>query len=79
MGLNEVLAIGLLGIAILIASIGTAFAYQNGKSSTIATFDFAYVGFAVIWGALFFSELPDALSLCGISLIVVAGIMAVRE
>ncbi len=79
MGLNEVLAIGLLGIAILVASIGTAFAYQNGKSSTIATFDFSYVGFAVIWGALFFSELPDLPSLCGMGLIVFAGIMAVQE
>ena len=76
---NELAAVGLLGITILVASIGTAIAYQNGPSSVVATFDFAYVGFAVIWGLLFFSELPDLVALCGMLLIVIAGIMSIRQ
>ncbi|MGI9509096.1 MAG: DMT family transporter [Geminicoccaceae bacterium] len=76
---NAFAAIGLLGVAILVASIGTAVAYQNGPSSVVATFDFAYVGFAVIWGLVFFSELPDLVSVGGMLLIVIAGIVSIRQ
>ena len=76
---GEALAILLLTLAVLVASIGTAVAYQSGPSSVVATFDFAYVGFAVVWGFVFFAEVPDAMSLLGIVLIVVAGVIAVRK
>jgi len=72
-------SMGLLAIAILIGSIGAAFAYQNAPPSIIGVFDFSYVGFAVLWGLVFFSELPDILSLFGIALIVVAGMVSVRR
>ena len=64
---------------ILVASVGTAVAYQAAPASTVGTFDFAYVGFALIWGALFFAERPDTVALAGIFLIVVAGVLAVRR
>ena len=79
MAAGEVVAILLLTIAILTASIGTAVAYQTGPSSVVATFDFAYVGFAVIWGFVFFAEVPDAVTLGGMALIVTAGVIAVRK
>jgi drug/metabolite transporter (DMT)-like permease len=44
----------------------------------VGTFDFAYVGFAVIWGLVFFAEFPDAISIAGIALIVIAGILSMR-
>lgn len=44
---------GLLALSILIASVGTAIAYQKAPTSIIGTFEFAYVGFAVLWGILF--------------------------
>jgi len=69
----------ILAIVILIGSIGTAIAYQNGSPSVIGTFDFAYVGFAVLWGIVFFSEIPDAVSVIGMVLIVVAGIVSLRQ
>lgn len=72
-------ALALMSIAILIGSIGTAIAYQIGRSSVIATFDFSYVGFATIWGIMFFGERPDILTLLGIGLIVLAGILAVSK
>ncbi len=78
-GPEETMAIGILGIAILVASIGTAVAYQNGPASVIATFDFAYVGFAVIWGFVFFREVPDLVSIGGMLLIVIGGIIAVQR
>ena len=79
LGPSEWFSMSLLAIAILVGSIGAAIAYQNGPSSMIGTFDFAYVGFAVLWGILFFNELPDGLSILGMLLIVVAGVMSLRQ
>lgn len=78
MGTGEWKTMSLLAVAILIGSVGAAVAYQNGPPSMVGTFDFAYVGFAVIWGLVFFAEFPDAISIAGIVLIVIAGILSVR-
>ena len=78
-GQSELLAIVLLAIAILVGSIGTAIAYQSGKSSIVATFDFSYVGFAVIFGYMLFDDLPDLTTMGGIVMIVVSGVLAVRQ
>ena len=79
MGISEWFYIGLLAVAILIGSVGTAIAYQNGPSSVIGVFDFAYVGFAVIWSAIFFDQIPDAVSVLGMVLITVAGLISLRR
>ena len=79
MGPAEWRTTAILACIILVASVGTAVAYQVAPASTIGTFDFAYVGFALIWGALFFAERPDNMALTGIALIVVAGILAVKR
>ena len=69
----------LLAMAILVGSIGAAVAYQNGPPAMIGAFDFAYVGFAVIWGLVFFAEVPDLTSMLGMALIVGAGILSLRQ
>lgn len=79
MGAAEWRTTAILASLILVASVGTAVAYQAAPASTVGTFDFAYVGFALIWGALFFAERPDNVALVGIILIVVAGVLAVRR
>lgn len=79
MGAAEWQAMAVLAVSILIGSIGAAIAYQNGPPSVIGTFDFAYVGFALLWGVVLFAEIPDALSLAGIVMIVAAGILSVRR
>ena len=79
MGASEWLTMALLVAAIIIGSVGAAIAYQVGPPATVATFDFAYVGFASLWGFVFFSEIPDAVTVFGILLIVVAGVLAVRR
>ncbi|MEM6304350.1 MAG: DMT family transporter [Pseudomonadota bacterium] len=71
--------IAILAALILVASVGTAVAYQSAPASTVGTFDFAYVGFALIWGAVFFDERPDRIAVIGIALIVLAGVLAVRR
>ncbi len=71
--------LGVMTSAILIGSIGAAVAYQMAPSSVVGTFDFAYVGFAVIWGVVLFGEFPDAVAVIGMIMIVAAGIIAVRR
>ena len=79
MTLSDFGIMAMLAASILIGSIGAAIAYQNGPSPMIGTFDFAYVGFSFIWGVLFFAETPDAPSLTGIMMIIVAGIISLRQ
>lgn len=79
MGKAEWVSIGLLAGAILIGSVGAAIAYQNGPPAVIGAFDFAYVGFAVIWGIVFFNETPDAIASIGMIMIVGAGVLSLRQ
>lgn len=76
MSLSEWRTMGILAAAILAGSIGAAVAYQLGPASTVAIFDFSYVGFAAILGYLFFAEIPGTLVAAGILMIVAAGIIA---
>ncbi|MEM9219935.1 MAG: DMT family transporter [Cyanobacteria bacterium P01_F01_bin.150] len=73
------MAIGILSITIIIGSVGTAIAYQIGRSAVVATFDFAYVPFAALWGFLLFQEIPDYNSVLGAILITIAGILSARK
>lgn len=79
MSIEEWRNMSILAVLILVASVGTAVAYQSAPASTVGTFDFAYVGFALIWGTVFFDERPDAGAMTGIALIVIAGVLAVRR
>ena len=76
MGATEWRTMSILGAAILAGSILAAVAYQNGPASTVSIFDFSYVGFAALWGFLFFAEFPAPLVSLGILLIIASGIIA---
>ncbi len=67
-----------LTLAVLMGgiSIGLARAYQSPRPQVIAAFDYAYLIFAALWGYLFFGEVPDAVTLVGMTLIAGAGIGA---
>ena len=67
--------IGLLALLIVVIGAGTAKAYQCGPPAIIATFDYAYLPFAVGWGVLLFAETPDATTLLGMALIAGAGLL----
>lgn len=79
MGAAEWISMGVLAAAILIGSIGAAIAYQNGPPAMIGAFDFTYVGFAVVWGWVFFADSPDPVSAFGMFLIVGAGLLSLRR
>jgi len=77
-GAREWAVICFLSITILIGSTGAAYAYQNGRPATIATFDFAYVAFSVLFGILIFNEFPNTIASVGIVLIVAAGFLSIK-
>jgi drug/metabolite transporter (DMT)-like permease len=79
MWIEEWRTMAILAIAITAGSVGAAIAYQVGPSSVIATFDFSYVVYAVVWGILLFNEIPDSITIIGILLIVGGGTLAVRN
>ncbi len=79
MGGSEWLVMSLLVFAIIVGSVGAAIAYQAGPPATVATFDFSYVGFASLWGIVMFGEAPDIVTISGMFMIVIAGILSVRR
>jgi drug/metabolite transporter (DMT)-like permease len=79
MGPQEWLTMGLLAAAVIVGSLGAAIAYQAGPPPIVATFDFSYLAFAGIWGLVFFAEVPDAITVTGMLLIVAAGLLALRR
>ena len=70
--MTEAAALTLLAAAIIIGSVGAAIAYQVGPPATVASFDFAYVAFAALWGLVFFGAFPDTISLLGMAMIVIS-------
>lgn len=79
MGITQWLAMSALAVAAVIGAVGGAYAYQNGPSATVATFDYSYLAFLTVWGILFFAEIPDIFTLSGMALIISAGVLAVRQ
>ena len=79
MELSSWAVMAVLAVIITIGSLFSAIAYQNGPSSVIASFDYSYLAFSALWGFVFFSEVPDALSLVGMIMIAGAGLLAVRQ
>lgn len=71
--------IALLAALIVAVSSGVAKAYQSGPPAIIATFDYAYLVFAAFWSFVFFSEVPDVVTIIGMLLIAGAGLLVVRR
>ncbi len=75
MGMREWGWMALLAVLSAAYFIGVARAYQIAAPSIIATFDYAYLISAAFWGFVLFSETPDALTLGGMVLITMAGLL----
>ena len=64
-----------LGVLSAAFFLGVARAYQIAPPQIIGTFDYAYLVSAAIWGFVFFAETPDSLTLLGMALITIAGLL----
>lgn len=79
MGAFEWKVIALLAVLITLIGLGLAKAYQSAPPTIIATFDYAYLLFAALFGFLFFGEIPDAATVIGILMIATAGVVVVSR
>src|SRR5262245_10352755 len=75
MGLREWGLMALLGVLSAAYFAGVARAYQIAAPSIVATFDYGYLVSAAIWGFVFFAETPSLLTIGGMILITVAGLL----
>jgi drug/metabolite transporter (DMT)-like permease len=65
----------------VIAAIGLTLltqAYRSGQSSVVAPFEFTFAFWGILWGWLFWRQLPDAWGWVGIAVIIAAGIYVLR-
>ncbi len=79
LGITQWLAVLTLAATVVVGNICGAFAYQRGPSAIIATFDYTYLVFSLLWGFLLFTEIPDLQSVVGMVMIAVSGIAIARQ
>ena len=75
MGSEEWMIVAALALLMVGISVGLAKAYQSAPPAVIATFDYAYLGFAAFWSFAVFHEAPDLPTIAGLVLIAAAGLM----
>jgi drug/metabolite transporter (DMT)-like permease len=64
-----------------IAAVGLTLltqAYRSAQSSVVAPFEFTFAFWGILWGWLFWGDLPDALGWLGIAIIIAAGVYVLR-
>ncbi len=71
--------IAVAAVFVIAIAMGLAGAYQSANPSTIATFDYTYLIFMVLWDYLFFTTTPTQSTLFGILLIIGSGLLVVRR
>lgn len=65
----------------VIAAVGLSlltFAYRIAPSSTVAPFEYSFIIWGVLWGWMFWSELPGPTAWTGIALLIAAGLLVIR-
>lgn len=65
----------------LIASIGLSlltYAYRVAPSSSVAPFEYSFIIWGVLWGWMFWDQLPTTLAWAGIAALIGAGLLVIR-
>jgi drug/metabolite transporter (DMT)-like permease len=77
MGPREWTIIAVLAALMVAISLGLAKAYQSAPPTVIATFDYSYLPFSVLWSFAVFAQPPDAPTIIGMLMIAGAGLLVV--
>ncbi|MBK1697979.1 DMT family transporter [Rhodovibrio salinarum] len=65
----------LLGVLLAIIAMAVALAYRLAPTPIVGVFDTAYLGFAALWGALLFADMPTPQEGAGICMILAGAIL----
>ncbi|MGH6917733.1 MAG: DMT family transporter [Geminicoccaceae bacterium] len=74
---EDVPLFGLVGLLIAAASVLLYQAYRVTEAATIAPLEYIALPFAAFWGFLFWGDVPDAVALLGMGLIVGSGVFII--
>lgn len=77
--LSDWLVLVLLAVFAIFIGMMLAGAYQVAPPSVVSTFEYSYLVFAVIWDIAFFGTTPTIMSVCGMVVIVFAGLLVLRR
>ena len=75
--LPELGDVGLLFVCGIVGGVGYLLqiaALERAPASRIAPMQYSQIVWALVFGALFFSEVPDSVGLVGLAIVVVAGV-----
>ena len=70
-------ALALMALMASIASLCIILAYKTGEAAVVAPMHYSQMIWAIIYGFLFFDELPDRVTLLGSAIIIASGIYVV--
>ena len=73
--LHYALLMVLLGVSALVSHLLMTKAYQHAKPSTLAPFSYMQLLFAGLIGYIFFNQIPDAIGMVGMLIIVAGGLL----
>lgn len=68
--------VALLGVLLALVTLAVAAAYRLAATPIVGVFDTAYLGFAALWGGVFFGQMPTLHETVGIGLIAAAAMVA---
>ncbi|MEM1273280.1 MAG: DMT family transporter [Pseudomonadota bacterium] len=73
------LFLGILAAFAVAIGMMLSAAYQIAPPATVATFEYSYLVFVALWDALIFGEVPTYVSVAGMVLIVISGLLAMHR
>lgn len=74
---SNLVVAGLTGLCLALGQVGLFLAYRFGRTAVVAPFFYSLALWGVVAGVIIWSELPNALALAGIALIIASGIAIV--
>lgn len=74
--------LGLMASCGVIAAVGLTLlthAYRIAPSASVAPFEYSFMFWGVLWGWMFWGEMPDGMGWVGIAVIIAAGLYVIRQ
>jgi drug/metabolite transporter (DMT)-like permease len=76
--LGDLLLFMACGVIATVGLLLLTYAYRVAPSSTVAPFEYSFIIWGVLWGWVFWSDLPGTTAWSGIALLVGAGLLVIR-